>query len=88
MHTLALPKYVFSSELGPEWLSAHYELAFFIKKKARAGVLKLCRGVCRVLVLFQTYGVLMAYTRAFVTGAPAHGSHVHTLYYLILLDLQ
>ena len=23
-----------------------------------------------------------------VTGAPAHGSHVHTLYYLILLDLQ
>ena len=23
-----------------------------------------------------------------VTGAPAHGSHVHTLYYLMLLDLQ
>ena len=33
MHTLALPKPVFSSELGPQRLLAHYELAYLIKKK-------------------------------------------------------
>ena len=33
MHTLALPKSVLCIELGPQWLMAHYELAYLIKKK-------------------------------------------------------
>ena len=35
MHTLALPKSVLCSELGPQWRMAHYELAYLIKKKAK-----------------------------------------------------
>ena len=34
MHTLALPKSVFSFEPGPQRLLAHSELAYLIKKKA------------------------------------------------------
>ena len=36
MHTLALPKSVFSSELGPQRPMAHYEQAYLIKKKVEA----------------------------------------------------
>ena len=35
MHTLALPKSVFSSEVGPQRPMAHYELAYLIKKKEK-----------------------------------------------------